>query len=352
MTATRKRTCVIVGAGIAGITAARILRDAGVAVRLLDKADRPGGRLATLDVPTGPPVDFGAQGLISGNADLDSLYTAWGEGGWLRPCLRTALPPCNYGEGEAWEPARGFGPFIEALGEGLDVRHGVRVARMEISHRGWRAVSFSDEQSEAEAMLLALPAPEVLRIVQTSGLVLPAEVLRPLTRVTYDPCYAMVALLDPEADVPVEPILGQDDHRKSWFASSGRLEDGRRIVKLMLGSSESETLMDDDPEVVQAYMTGLIRDHTGAEPTWSHLHPWRYCQATRAHPGRSVMHTDPAPLLFAGDGFRDHDGSGSGVGHAILSGADAARRLLDFWGVEWERDLSGALSLPPVSGRD
>lgn len=51
-------SAVVVGAGIAGLTAARTLTDAGVECVVLEARDRIGGRLYTLDL-AGTPVDLG-----------------------------------------------------------------------------------------------------------------------------------------------------------------------------------------------------------------------------------------------------------------------------------------------------
>ncbi|MEM7051449.1 MAG: FAD-dependent oxidoreductase [Acidobacteriota bacterium] len=56
------RRVAVVGAGLAGLTAAWELRDAGVEVRLFEGSERPGGRVWTLRNPFGDglPIDAGA----------------------------------------------------------------------------------------------------------------------------------------------------------------------------------------------------------------------------------------------------------------------------------------------------
>ncbi|MGB0678902.1 MAG: NAD(P)-binding protein, partial [Polyangiales bacterium] len=50
----------VIGAGVAGLRCARVLSDAGIAVRLFDKGWRVGGRLATRRIE-GLGFDHGAQ---------------------------------------------------------------------------------------------------------------------------------------------------------------------------------------------------------------------------------------------------------------------------------------------------
>ena len=53
----------VVGAGYAGLTAARRLTQAGRSVVVLEARDRVGGRIWTYDLPDGTPVDRGGAWL-------------------------------------------------------------------------------------------------------------------------------------------------------------------------------------------------------------------------------------------------------------------------------------------------
>jgi oxygen-dependent protoporphyrinogen oxidase len=66
---------VVVGAGIAGLTAAHRLAAAGVEVSVLEAERRPGGRMSTLDLDVGP-MERGAQFLSTGYTIVPELLSA------------------------------------------------------------------------------------------------------------------------------------------------------------------------------------------------------------------------------------------------------------------------------------
>jgi oxygen-dependent protoporphyrinogen oxidase len=73
----RSAQVIVVGAGIAGLTAAHYLSKAGIHVKVLEASGRVGGRMIT-DVVNGFPVDGGAQFLSSEYSLLHSLASEVG----------------------------------------------------------------------------------------------------------------------------------------------------------------------------------------------------------------------------------------------------------------------------------
>jgi monoamine oxidase len=70
-------TVAVVGGGLAGLTAARRLHDAGVDVRVLEARDRVGGRTCSREVGD-EVVDLGAQWIGPGQEAVQALVSAFG----------------------------------------------------------------------------------------------------------------------------------------------------------------------------------------------------------------------------------------------------------------------------------
>jgi predicted NAD/FAD-dependent oxidoreductase len=117
----------IVGAGVCGLTAARILQDAGLRVCLVDKASRPGGRLSSrnlggVEVNTGPP-------------SFDHL-----------------------GPGSAREVAL-------AMARGLDIRRGL------VTHLEPEAlVLYGQQRLSARHIIVTAPVPQSRLLLERSGI--------------------------------------------------------------------------------------------------------------------------------------------------------------------------------------
>lgn len=272
------RNVIVIGAGTAGLAAARILHDAGVPTMVLEARSRLGGRTWTVDLG-GAPVDM--NGGYLHDLDVNRLARLYEEAGWAvddtvwfdiqangydalsgqtlgyLDKLRLAYHLARYFKGpddlprtlaadypmERWtqkyfadaelaEPAGrliesiirsvqstdgaemstfwyhkagneggkwvfprgGYGPFVTALAQGVDVRLNKPAARIELQGNTVR-VSTADEQFEASHVVVTVP----LGVLKAKGIdfqpALPAEKLDAIARTGFAKMEKLAILL-------------------------------------------------------------------------------------------------------------------------------------------------------------
>ncbi len=169
---------MIVGAGVAGLLAARSLRDAGVSVTVLDKGRAPGGRLATRRHGDARH-DHGAQFLTARDPRFTRHVDTWADAGVLRPWF-----------GEAWCAPGGMSALPRHLAQGLDVRTGVTVRAVRERPGAWAVELAEGEALGADAVILTAPAPRSLTRLGAGGASLPDARRRSLEGVRYRRCLA------------------------------------------------------------------------------------------------------------------------------------------------------------------
>lgn len=77
-------SCLIVGAGISGLLAARTLVERGIRVTLIEKSMGVGGRMATRRMSKGV-CDHGAQFISVGSPEFGTLLAGWQQLGLVTP---------------------------------------------------------------------------------------------------------------------------------------------------------------------------------------------------------------------------------------------------------------------------
>ncbi|MFA5677273.1 MAG: FAD-dependent oxidoreductase [Pseudomonas sp.] len=156
-----KSPVAIIGTGIAGLSAAHALRQAGCAVVLFEKSRGSGGRLASKRTAIGP-VDIGAPCFSATGSDFRHACQQWHDDG-----LIAAWPPSVGAAG--WTGV----PRMSSLSRGLladtTVHFGCRINDILPMDSQWQLVdSEGTRHGPFASVILAVPAPQASELLSTA----------------------------------------------------------------------------------------------------------------------------------------------------------------------------------------
>ncbi len=316
-----QKSCVIVGAGLSGLTAAHFLTKAGWQVTLLDKGRGPGGRLASRSFGGGR-FDHGAQYFSVKTPDFEEIIAPLRQRGLV---VEWNIRPDGH---PRYAVRGGLSGLAKALAEGLDVRRGVRVVSLTSGDSGHILKSETGATFTASQFLITLPVPQALALFDVSKLPLTASDQATLATIDYDPCWAVMATLNAPSRIPAPGGLTLAGGPVAWLADNQQkgISD-LPAVTLHASAAWSREHLEDDPETVQRHLLEAVRDWVPAETVETvQTHRWRYSHAVRRLEEPFLKLNLPLPLLLGGDAF----GPGNVEG-AFLSGkAMAAVVATDF----------------------
>jgi len=325
-----QRSCIIVGAGISGLLAAKTLNDKGWAVTVLDKSRGVGGRMATRWVGSGN-FDYGAQFFTVRGERFAGLVEAWLGAGAAAEWTRGFADPEGRPNEDGYPRYRGtegMTSIPKHTARGLDVRTGERAVRVDDADDGWEVVCESGLRVAGGALVLAVPVPQALNLASSGAYSLPDSARRQLEAVSYDPCLALMVLLDGSTGVPEPGGMQIKDEPLDWIGDNRRkgISEAPAVTVHAGPEWSREHFEDDETEIVDA-MISQASDRLGTDLAPAivdtSLARWRYSWVTNPHPEPCLVASDSPPLLFCGDAFGQPKVEG-----AALSGLAAADHLL------------------------
>ncbi len=321
------RRIAIVGAGLAGATAARELARAGHAVVLFDKARGIGGRMATRRHETGA-FDHGAQYFTARTAAFQTQVESWCERDLAAPweARIVELEAGKTRPEESPRPRYVGVPKMGILARDLTTDLEVHCARRIDSTRRGKA-GFLLETTEGErfdgfdALVLATPAPQTLDLLPEGSEAL-AERIR---AVEIDPCQAVLATFSSPVAADFDAAFVRDS-ALAWVAR-GASRPGRPQAEnwVLHGSAEwSRDHVDVAPErvgglLLEAFSGAL--DRPLPDPLHLSSHRWLYAR-TRKPLGEDSLWDAASGLGVCGDWLR-----GARVEDAFSSGLALAARM-------------------------
>lgn len=303
----------VIGAGLAGISAARVLHDAGKKVVVFEKSRGFGGRCATKRWD-GHSVDHGAQYFTIRSAEFrDALGAACG------PALKTLTAPILDGNHRPLpdEPryyhTGGNSRIARDLAAGLDTRLEQRLENPTRNGEGWNVGG-----ELFDLVLTTAPWPQTLALAGLDPGPSP-----------YHPCLTLVLRYeDPPAGKLRETYAfsDPDDPVLSWTAcenhKEGRVSGGQTLLVAQASPSFSREHYDRDPAVWAAALgarAGELWNIRDRAPAAQMTHHWRYARIFSAANQTSL----PPGWHYAGDAL-----ARSRVEDAWISGRAKALEVL------------------------
>ncbi|MEO0703139.1 MAG: FAD-dependent oxidoreductase [Pseudomonadota bacterium] len=287
----------IIGAGLAGVTAARVVAAAGWPVRIFDKSRGLGGRLATRRGP-GFSLDHGAPGVQATDPAFAAALA--GAGGVQDPGLGFVGQP-------------GMSGLVKAMATGLTVETGVEI--MGLADAGSR-LTLIDQAGRGHGpfghVISAIPAPQARRLTRDV-----AAADRMLARVVMAPVWSLLMVFDDLATPPTtlpDPI-------ESLIHNSAK--PGRPAEPCTWVAHASEAWSRHNLERAREDIAADLAHGLAPLPATHHLaaHRWRYAR-TETPLGAPYLEALDGRVLFGGDWAlgrmaQDAFASGRAMGRAI-----------------------------------
>lgn len=322
---------LIVGAGLSGLTAARMIQAAGHSVIIFDKGRSVGGRLATRRVGAGL-ADHGAQfftvrtPIFQEMVDkwlAEDLVYVWGHG-WSDGSLKRTVSdghPRYVTRGGMNNLARNLAQDVD------DVRVNTRIANISYTAKGeWWLTDESGASYTGKNLLMTPPPPQALQLIGDAPLT--KQDRQDLERIQYGPCVAGMFVVAGEVALP-EPGAIQDFNKPIYWIADNQakgISPDERVVTLHMEARYSRKHYDMPDEQLLETLEEALQPYLGDDATVTDrdLKRWRYSVPLTTHP-RDILQAEGLPLVFAGDAF----GGRGRVEGAYLSGYAAGRALVD-----------------------
>lgn len=336
----------IIGAGISGLAAGRILAKAGHEVTVFEKSNGYGGRAATRyagdqqksKVDHGLPMftvsspefrDFTSE-LLDNN-----LIQPWGRSISVFDGIGTYLKNPNPSDKITYSSVEGMNQIGHYLSRWVDVKKNSKVGGLTYfggnrnNRKAWVINFTSSSTFSADAVIIALPAPQAYGILaMTTDQTKTLKIIREIDEIQYRPQYSLMvgygekSLPDWDGMICKSPVLE--------FISNEASKRDNQEASFVLHASESfsrKHLKSDKEFIIKTLLAEFAEAEGGwvTTPEWQQLHLWKYSRPKKVLDRPFFdLETDEAPLALVGDYY-----NGDTVDAAYRSGVLLAQSWLE-----------------------
>jgi predicted NAD/FAD-dependent oxidoreductase len=207
----------------------------------------------------------------------------------------------------------------------LNVQLNTRITSISTDGYKWTAITEDNRQFSGNGLILTPPVPQSLALLKTGGINLPAKESHSLEALQYDPCIALLAILDGKSAISAPGGVQLESGPLRWLGDNTQkgISPDQTAITLHASPEYSRQNFEATPGSIADYLLGQASPwFSGSILDWQ-VHKWRYSQPVHSYPKRYLKVPGTLPLYFAGDAF-----GGPRVEGAVLSGLAAAEDMM------------------------
>jgi predicted NAD/FAD-dependent oxidoreductase len=208
---------VIIGSGLAGLSAASRLSAQGLSVTVIDKGRGVGGRLAARRI--GDAVfDHGAQFFTARSEQFKTCVNQWIKSGVAEQWYQS-YP----GQPNGHPRYRGVPTMVSVakyLAKDQTVIQSTRA--LELNHDGchWIVKLEPEESIIARSVIITSPVPQTLDLLDKGNSQLTSGIVDRLQKIQYESCIAVMAVLDAPSTLEDPGALALDEGPIAWISDN------------------------------------------------------------------------------------------------------------------------------------
>lgn len=302
---------IIIGAGIAGLSAAKVLVENGHEVTILDKGRGVGGRMSTRNIEKAK-ADHGAQYFSVKSVEFQALISD------LQIVNIAKEWHLAQRQNVRYIGAKGMNTIPKKMASNLTVHLNekiILISKNEIKTESGNTYYFDN-------LIITIPIPQVIDLFDASGITFSENDKSVIDSIEYDPCIAVMAVLKQATTIPSGGII-LENQPVSWIADNFQKGITEIPTVTIHASAEfsKKHLEDNLQEVAQEMLLSVNQWINPENIVSTQVHRWRYSLACKRYE-QPFYQIENRNIYLGGDGF----GIGNVEG-AFLSGYHLAMSI-------------------------
>lgn len=336
-------SCSIIGGGIAGLVAGKLLQQFGIDVTILDKGRGIGGRMATRRISCpgyGEGVfDYGLQYITARSEAFKQWLNHWVDNGRIEvwDCASRLAEDRDL---QKYRGVQSNRSIAKSLARDLNTYTSKKIVNLAWDRVKWSSSADDGSLYHSDILIMTPPLPQSIELLRSSNIPLSETTFEQLSQVSYRMCLAVLMIVS--APIQVHPSgsywVGGD--KLEWIACNHQkgISPDCYAVTLHASADFSEHHYEKDKRDMGAQeLINAARKYLGESNVIDYqVHVWKYSTPIN-HFGEPFFSSQKSPnppeevgpLYIAGDAFSLPHQPASSFENAFLSGFAVATYILE-----------------------